>query len=150
MLSLIIELSISKPTKEGNLKTFWICIILLNALWVFSYSWRETALNELFTGKKIGECLTGKKGNWQIYNYFSVCTLFLSSPLSAAFSLDSPTYPPKVTAFGPSFITWTKRTEQASTWVFSSGEACRLELQELRARNLQKPGDLAHNKSNLP
>lgn len=101
MLSLIIELSISKPTKEGNLKTFWICIILLNALWVFSYSWRETASNELFTGKKIGECLTGKKGNWQIYNYFSVCTLFLSSPLSAAFSLHSPTEPPKLLHSGP-------------------------------------------------
>lgn len=99
MLSLIIELSISKPTKEGNLKTFWICIILLNALWVFSYSWRGTAWNELFTWKKIGECLTGKKRNWQIYNYFTVSSLFLSSPLSTAFSLDSPTVSPKVILF---------------------------------------------------
>lgn len=127
MLSLIIELSISKPTKEGNLKTFWICIILLNALWVFSYSRRETALNELFTGEKNRWVFNrGKKRNWQIYNYFSISTLFLSSPLSAAFSLDSPTYPLKVILFSALLSHVQSRLNGNLLGFSSSGKARRL------------------------
>lgn len=80
-----------------------------------------------------------KKRNWQTYNYFSVSILFLSSFLSAAFSLDSPTYSPKVVLFSALSSHAQSRLSRHLLRFSSSGKACRVELQELEDWNLQNP-----------
>lgn len=82
----------SKPTKEGNLKTFWTRIILLNT-WGFFNIARGRQLQMNFSQGKNRWVFNRKKRNRQICNYCSVTTSF-PSPLCQLPSLSTHQHSP--------------------------------------------------------